>query len=319
MEDGTMRRTGAAAAAATVLALALPAVLQGQEGLREIDRSLDVAPDVIVQVETLVRTVEVTGWDRNQVRVRTAVDPAYEEFSFDGDRGSVDIEIDRRDDHGGWKEGQVRDPGPMRISVPRGASLEIDVVNGSLVVRDVDGTVELESVNGDVQYSGAGRRIDAETVNGRVQIDAPEGRRTRAGSVNGDVVLRIGGGFVEAEAVSGHLDIRADGPVEAVSAEAVAGNIDFRGAPVSGSSLSFETHSGNVTVHLPGDVQARLDATTFSGRIESSFGGQAVSSSRWTSEQSFRHTVGEGNVHVTAESFSGNVRFVRQGDRQQDG
>lgn len=318
MDMATRWKTGAAATA-TVLALALPAALQGQEGLREIDRSLDVARDVMVEVETLVRTVEVTGWDRNQVRVRTAIDPAYEEFSFDGDRGSVHIEIDRREDRGGWKDGQVQDPGPMRIAVPRGASLEIDVVNGSLVVRDVDGTVELESVNGDVRYAGAGERIEAETVNGRVRVEAPRARRTRAGSVNGDVVLRLGGGFVEAEAVSGHLDIRADGPVETVTAEAVAGNIDFRGAPVAGSSLSFETHSGNVTVHLPEDVQARLEATTFSGRIESAFGGEAVSSSRWTSEQSFRYTVGEGNVYVSAESFSGNVRFVQQGGQGDDG
>lgn len=319
MEVGTMQKTGAAAAAVTVIALALPAALQGQEGLREIDRSLDVARDVFVQVETLVRTVEVTGWDQNRVRVQTAIDPAYEEFSFNGDRGSVEIEIDRREDHGGWTEGQIQNPGPMRIAVPRGASLEVDVVNGSLIVRDVDGTVELESVNGDVQYSGAGERIEAETVNGRVRVEAPRGRRTRASSVNGDVLLRLGGGFVEAETVSGHLDIRAAGPVESVTAEAVAGNIDFRGAPVAGSSLSFETHSGNVSLHLPEDLEARLEATTFSGRIESAFGGEAVSASRWTSEQSFRYTVGEGNVYVSAESFSGNVRFLQRGSSQEGG
>ncbi len=318
MEIGTVGTTKRVSGAVTVLsvtalALALPAGLAGQEELREIDETRDVAPDVIVQVEALVRTVRVTGWDRDQVRVQATIDPEREEFAFDGDRGTVDIEIDPRDDRRGRKGKGTRDSGPLMISVPRGASLEVDVVNGSLVVENVDGSVELESVNGNVRYAGGAERVDAETVNGRVRVEAPRARRTRAGSVNGDVVLRLGGGFVEAETVSGNLDIRADGSVESVTAEAVAGSVDFRGAPVAGASLAFETHSGDVTVRLPADVQARLDATTFSGRIESEFGGEAVSSSRWTSEQSFRHTVGDGGVRVATESFSGDVRFLRLG------
>lgn len=303
----------AAAAAMAVLTLA-PAGLQAQQGeLRTIDETRPVARDARVQVETLIRTVRVSGWDRNEVRVQGAIHPAREEFTFEGDRGSVDIEIERRDDRGGWGRDEAPDPGPLTISVPRGASLEVDVVNGSLVVENVDGTIELESVNGDVRYSGASETIDAETVNGRVDLQAPRGRRTRASSVNGDVTLRLGGGFVEAEAVSGGVDIRADGPVEAVSAETVAGDIDFRGPTVSGASLAFETHSGDVVVRLPADVQARLEATTYSGRIESELGGRAVSASRWTSEQGFSHTVGSGDVRVSAETFSGDVRFLREG------
>lgn len=305
---------GTAAAAAMVLALAAPVAMQGQERqLRSIDETREVARDVRVRVETLVRTVRVTGWDREAVRVQGAIDPRYEEFTFEGDRGSVDIEIDQRDDRDHWRRDRSGDPGSLTVSVPRGASLEVDVVNGHVVVEGVDGDVELESVNGNVRYVGASTTVEAETVNGRVDVEAPAARRTRAGSVNGDVVLRLGGGFIEAEAVSGDLEIRADGEVERVSAETVSGDVGFAGAPVSGASLSFETHSGDVVVRLPSDVQARLEATTFSGAIESAFGGEPRSSSRWTSEQSFRHTVGSGEVRISAESFSGDVRFLREG------
>lgn len=307
------RVTWTVVAAGLLLALAAPGSLRGQEGLSPIDESREVAGDVTVRVETLTRTVRVSGWDRDEVRVQGAFDPEREEFVFEGDRGSVDIEIDRRDEHGRWPGGETSDPGPLTVSVPRGASLEVEAVNGHLEVESVDGDVQLEAVNGNVRYAGGSDNLEAETVNGRVDVDAPGARRTRAGSVNGDVVLRLGGGFIEAEAVSGDLDIRADGPVEAVSAETVSGDVTFRGAPDGGASLDFETHSGDVEVHLPADVQARLEATTFSGRIESAFGGEPRSSSRWTSEQSFRHTVGSGDVRISAESFSGDVRFLRDG------
>lgn len=314
MDVGSVDARRGTAAAGLALALALPGMLQGQQQeMREIDETRQVAGDVTVRVEALVRNVRVTGWDRDEVRVRTAVDPEGEAFFLEADRGTVHVEIDRRDDRRAWREGPRGDAGELVLSVPRGASLDVDVVNGSLVVDDVNGSVELESVNGDVRYAGDSERIGAETVNGRVELEAPLARRTRAGTVNGDLLLAVGGGFVEAEAVSGGVEIRAGDSVEAVTAETVAGSIDFRGRPVSGASLDFETHSGNVTVRVPREVQARLEATTFSGSIESALGGEARSASRWTSERSFRHTVGTGDVHVTVASFSGNVRFLEMG------
>lgn len=314
-------RTGSAAravravgaAAALLLAVGAPAALAAQDGrLQRIDETREVARDALVEVEAVVRTVRVSGWDRDEVRVQGAVRPEFEEFTFEAERGSVHIEIEHPDDWRGHRDRDLPDPGPLTVSVPRGGSITVEVVNGSVTVEGVDGTVEIESVNGEVRYAGGARNVEAETVNGRVIVEAPDGRRVDASSVNGDVVLRVGGGFAEAESVSGSIDIRAGGPVEAVSAETVSGNVEFRGRPVAGASLEFETHSGNVVLRLPGDLAARLEATTFSGRIQSAFGGEAEETSRWTPEKSYLHTVGSGDVRITAETFSGDVRFLKE-------
>jgi DUF4097 and DUF4098 domain-containing protein YvlB len=298
------------AAVALAFLMGGPVDAEAQDaGMREIDETRQVADDVEVEIEALVREVRVTGWDRSEVRVRGAVHSAREEFVFEGDREAVRVEIDRKGDWGGFGKRDGFDPGPLDVRVPRGARVELEVVNGGLTVEDVDGTVEMESVNGGVRYSGGSEAVEAEAVNGSVRIEAPRSRQTRASSVNGDVVLDVGGGFVEVEAVSGDVEIRAAEAVETVSAETVSGDVEFRGRPTGGASFGFETHSGDVRIWLPGGVGARLEASTFSGEIQSAFGGEAEETSRWTPEKGYRQTVGSGEARISATSFSGDVEF----------
>lgn len=298
-----------AAVAALTLATAGAARAQQAEAIdevREVDR------DVEVSVETVNRTVRVTGGDGAELRVQGTYYPDHEEFTLEGDAGSMTVTLEPTEDD--WSFGdQDLDPGPLTIRLPRGASLQLEGVNGGVTVERVDGAVALESVNGGVRYTGGASRVEAETVNGPVEVTARRATTTRAGSVNGPVTLRVGGGRVEAEAVSGDVTIRADGPVGAVRAETVSGGITFRGRPAGEGELEFQTHSGDVELLLPDDLDARLEASVFSGDIESAFGGEVGEESRWTSQKSFRHTVGSGGPRISAEAFSGDVRFLKAG------
>lgn len=309
---GRTARAGAwVLAAAAALVLSVPAGADAQE-TTEIDETRTVASDVSVELETVNRTVRVTGGDRSELRVRGRYDPDHEEFTIEGDRSSVRIELEPTGERGHLGAG-MDDPGPLTLELPRGARLEVDGVNGGITVEDVDGGVELESVNGAIRYTGGAGSVQAETVNGAVDVRAPNARNVRAGSVNGGVTLEVSGGHVLAEAVSGDVEIRATGPVERLRAEAVSGDLSFRGRPASGASFAFETHSGDVVLRLPADLSARLEASSFSGEIESAFGGTPQKEDRWTPQVSFRHTVGSGDVRISAEAFSGDVRFVREG------
>lgn len=309
---------GAVAAAVAVVGLALagtPAPASAQDAaMRQIDETRAVDAGASVEVDVVVREVRVTGWDRSEVRVRGSMNPEYEEFSFERDEdGSITIELEPRDDAGRDHREDRPDPGPLTVSVPRGASVEVEVVSGPLTVEDVAGAVSLETVNGGITYSGTSTSVEAEAVNGTVDVRAPRSNETRAGSVNGDVIVRVAGGVVRAESVSGNLDVRTDAAVEAVDAETVSGGIEFRGTPASSASLSFESHSGDVVLHLPSGLNAVLEAETFSGSIESAFGGEVQRDGEYTPERSYRHTVGSGGTRVSVETFSGNVTFGRQG------
>lgn len=316
---GTMHGRGRAARgvgvamALTALGLAGPTQASAQEGaLRTIDETRQVDGDVPVEVDVITRTVHVTAWDRSEVRVRGSMNPELEEFTFEVDGGGVRIELEAIDDHG-YRSGELGDVGELTITVPRGASLEVELVNGELTVEDVEGAVELETVNGPVRYTGNARSVAAEAVNGRVEVRAPRAEEARAGSVSGDVSLHVGGGVVEGESVSGNVEIRASGPVRRASADAVSGDLTFVGGPASNGSLHFESHSGAVLLRLPAGLDAVLEAETFSGGIESAFGGEVVRESQYTPGKSFRHTVGSGGARVSAETFSGTVRFLRSG------
>jgi DUF4097 and DUF4098 domain-containing protein YvlB len=76
------------------------------------------------------------------------------------------------------------------LIVPAGAAANLQTLNGSVRVRDLEGDLELHSVNGNVQVSGARRSVKAQTVNGRVEAEAaslPAGASWNLQTVNGAV------------------------------------------------------------------------------------------------------------------------------------
>ena len=309
----TVEKVGRIGAVMAAALLALTAPASAQEGLRPIDETMSLDADGTVEIEVTMRDVRVTGWDRSEVRVRGSMDPEREEFRFEREDWGLRIELELDDEHEGYDGWSVDDLAPLEISVPRNASVEVELVSGPLTVRDVDGPVQLETVSGNVRYEGGAESVRAESVSGTIDVRAPDSRETRGGSVSGSVVLRVAGGRVAGESVSGDLEIHAEGPVREVSAESVSGAVTFTGRPASSGDLSFESHSGDLVVRLSADFGGVLEAETFSGSIESAFGGEARRDSRYTPGRSFRHTVGSGGARISAESFSGTVRFVRSG------
>ena len=76
------------------------------------------------------------------------------------------------------------------LIVPPGAAANLQTVNGTVRVRDLEGDLELHSVNGNVQISGARRSLKAQTVNGRVEAEAaalPAGASWELQTVNGAI------------------------------------------------------------------------------------------------------------------------------------
>lgn len=303
-----------AVAAVVGLAFASPGNAASQEGgTRSIDETRSVDADATVLVDVVVREVRVRAWDRSEVRVQGRMLSQYEDFTIEQEDGELRIELEPKDDVEWPKDREGPDLGALTVSVPRGASVGVEVVNGPLSVEGVSGQVQLETVNGDVTYRGDARWVAAEAVNGTVDVRAPRSRETRAGSVAGNVIVRAEGGLLEAESVSGDIQIYAEGAVQEVDAETVSGDIEFRGTPAASASLSFESHSGDVVLHLPSGLSAVLEAETFSGSIESAFGGEVRQDGEYTPEKSYRHTAGAGGARITADTFSGAVSFRRGG------
>lgn len=310
-EGAAGRRRGVTGVA---LALALAATAgtarpAGAQQAETIDETRRVTRDVSVEIDVPVRHVRVRGWDREELRVRGEYVPRREEFEIEGGSASVEISLDMRGRR--WEE-DVEMPGELAVSVPRGARLSVEVQAGAIDVEGVHGDVSLETVSGDVTYAGEASSVGLGSVSGSVTADAPGATTTRAESVSGDVRVAVAGGLVDVEAVSGDVDVRASGTLTRLQVESVSGRIRVDAAPAANASFALESHSGAVELGLPADLDAVLEAGTFSGVIRNAFGQEARRTDRYTPGMELRQTVGAGSARISVETFSGGIDFSRR-------
>jgi len=141
-------------------------------------------------------SVDVEGWDRDEVEVR-AVETAQND-PRDVDRVEIEVESDpsKVDVHTRYPDGQGAGVAvEYHIYVPNRVLLEsVHTVNGSLIVRGIDGGGELRSVNGDVEVLESSGRFNAKTTNGNLRLELRElgdGAPMNLETVNGSVELGL--------------------------------------------------------------------------------------------------------------------------------
>src|SRR6266851_4209493 len=146
---------------------------------KEFNQSYPLQPGGSFELQNVNGTVEVQGWERNEVEVR-AVKTAKQKES---DLERVSIEVDAKPDavsvatHYPQNEG-VEVTVDYTIHVPHGAHLEhIGTVNGTLRVVGVESVEDLHSVNGNVHLELAHLQdktgATAETTNGSLVLAVP--------------------------------------------------------------------------------------------------------------------------------------------------
>ncbi|HET9274447.1 MAG TPA: DUF4097 family beta strand repeat-containing protein, partial [Gemmatimonadales bacterium] len=91
-----------------------------------------------------------------------------------------------------------------------------------------------------------------------------------------------------------------------VEGHTVSGLIRFEGPLADKGTYDFATTSGDITVVLPPQPNATLQAATFSGRFSSSFPTTAGEARRF--RRSRRSAVwGNGSARLDVESLSGDI------------
>ena len=129
-------------------------------------------------------------------------------------------------------------------------------------------------------------------------------------SVSGDVNVTGVTGRLKASAVSG--DVHITDVSGSVSASAVSGDVKVEINRLDGSDdMKFNTVSGDVSVTLPGSLDADVDMSSFSGSIKTDFAIE-VRSERYGSRNSARAKLGEGSRRLKMSSVSGDLSLRRQ-------
>lgn len=276
--------------------IAAPAGADRDENVYTVD------PDVDIEIEILQGSIEISGWDRDEVRVRTRGDGA-EGISVEAERDWVSI---RPSGGMGWLAfgGSV----DLRIEVPHDSRVQARALNGRIRADGIKGSLSLHTVNGGIDVRGAPRETYMETVSSSIDFDGEGERsdaRVDARSMSGSIDLRDVGGEVTANSMSGSIKLR-DAKLERADLVSMSGSIDVDAEIEDDARVSARTHSGSINFTLPDSTQAHFEATTRSGRIKNELGGKAR---KRRGSQRLDFSVGQSDSRITLENTRGSIRI----------
>ncbi len=135
----------------------------------------------------------------------------------------------------------------------------------------------------------AGVNLVARTVNGRIDVAELAGD-VGAYTVNGGIDIAAAG-FAEAHTVNGSIRARM-------------GRADWQG------DLDFQTVNGSITLELPADISARVEASTVNGDLYTDF--PLTVQGRWGPRR-LRGTIGEGGRTLHLQTVNGGISLRRRG------
>ena len=232
------------------------------EGRVEERRSL--SPRGLVEIENIAGTVEVVGWDRDEVEVTARLGRGTERLEVSGDEDHISIEVLLLEDHHNVEGSD------LQIRVPRGCRLEVETIAATIDVSGVTGHLELESVSGNITVRGEPETVELQNISGHVEFIS-EGTLEEGEfqSVVGDIRVAVDfarGGRFEFESVSGDIEIRVPRRVSAdFEISSFSGGID-NDFGVSPRSTSNTLLTKELRFSL-GRGEARVSAQTLSGSI----------------------------------------------------
>ena len=206
-------------------------------------------------LENVNGSVQVEGWDRDEVEVRAVktsrTDPHdVEQVTIDVESQPGQVSV-----HTHYPKGQGAEVAvEYHVHVPFRVLLgSIETVNGSVMVRGVEGGGDLRSVNGNVEVLNSSGRFSAKTTNGNLHLEllhVLDGAPMNIETVNGSVVLGLpSDARANLKVLSMNGDFYSELPV--VSAPSAPAAQAFRAKlGAGGGEISVRTVNGGIRLVL---------------------------------------------------------------------
>ncbi len=232
-------------------------------------KSLDTNANPSILVEKIGSDLNVKGWDRPQVLVKSSSDN--------------DIVLEEREE-----KIVVKTPSDCVLYVPFSATLEVTKVGSGARFKSLGGEIQIGTVGNDLVLRDVGA-TQVETVGNEISAKRVRGD-LKATTIRGNAVVRDVDGQFSAETISGELHLRdVSGGVTAQ----VGGNAFTSFSPVPWQVYSIQAR-GTIRCRVPGD--ANVDFKIVNGgqeiRIRTMEGNQRIKEGEYT------FTLGEGGVQV---------------------
>jgi Putative adhesin len=310
----------------------LPTAYQGRsrgpEQTEHFSRKVKMGRDGRVSIANIAGDIVVTGvtgGSGDEVSIEATKRTRGDKSEF----GNVQITVD---EHAGRVDVRTEHTGHLDhvsvdyiVTVPASASVDLHSVSGSLRISGVQGAARLETVSGTVTASSTPRIEVAKSVSGNVDVSGSSSDGDlAASSVSGNVHIKgVKARSIRLGAVSGDIGV-SDAACDRVDMKSLSGSVEYAGMLAKGGRYDLTSHSGAVRMILSGVLGFELDASTFSGSINSelplTIGGDpganganaANGRRRGVSSRSMHATFGNGSAVLTLRTFSGSIVITKR-------
>ncbi len=266
-----------------------------------LDRKVAADANGEVVISNVTGSVDVRGWDRNEIQVTGRLGEDVERLDVESTGGRTVIKVILPRGHSGDADAE------LDIQVPRGSRVEASVVSADLSSRGVLGQQRLKSVSGEITAEIAGDDSELRTVSGDLTIRG-NGKplRLRASTISGDIDLTNAAGSVDVVTVSGgaRLDL-----IDAsdVRGRTTSGELEVRAKLTRDGRVDVEGVSGEITLRVSAPDGFSTEIESFSGDIHGCLAGGVERVSKYGPGKRLNIRTVEAGARVRAKTMSGDV------------
>lgn len=276
-----------------------------------INLSHDATPTVHVSIGNVKGAVTVTAWDRDQVQVGGRLGEGAKPLTIEGSNGDLTIKVQSQGKSGwlNWNSDTSMGGTTLDVRVPKGATLDVDVVSAPISIDGIDGgKIKINTVSGKTRVNARTPSADVDSVSGNIEL-AGHADRVTLQTVSGDILAPSVGNSAELQTVSGRIRVNG-GPWQKLNLSTVSGDVQLSGGLAASGTLDVDSMSGDVQLQIPANTSAAIHANTFSGDLRSDFG--TVKKAEHGPGSELQTTLGSGSGKIAIETFSGDLRIRQQ-------
>lgn len=241
-------------------------------------------------------SVEVFTHDQPQFLIQAEIRAYGREKLLDQAKAYIDTMVTGVADGGGIRiqteTGERPEPLDVRtdyiLTVPKGANISVEGVNGNVLVHEGCGALFINGNNTDIKIISPGASVRAETNNGRIKVEDAPGE-TELKTINGNIYAKMRGGHLKAETTNGTVKVDlADGET---------------------TSCDLTSLNGGITLSTADSCQLALEASTDSGTVASALTLDYADG--YPRHRKIIGTQGTGRTRATLYSRNGDIMIAR--------
>ena len=266
----------------------------------DVDKSLTVQSDGIVEIHNVRGKIRIVGWNKDKVQVKGELDDLAEELVFEnnGKVTVVKIKMPRRNiNHG--------DGTDLVIHIPMGNRIDFNGVSTDLLVEGINGGVDVRSVSGDVDMVKVSKQIFVNSVSGDITLKKSSGP-AKLDSISGDIKGELDSESVLSNSVSGDITLHLK-KFDEIRATTVSGDVWVSGHLNDSGKVRMSSVNADITLSFDNMINARVNISAGpGGDISNKLSSDRVEEI-FPRQQKLNMSLGDGSGSIKIGTVNGSI------------